>query len=189
MFNSLPAPPERRMVRGKQPKREGDNGKGKERPKGLPLKSFRYVLGHWFRELPSPDQCLKEQGIYMRIAFFCIIAERTKPSIHARYAQHSFRFLAERQFKTFMNGTLAKRPVTGPREAFSLLPRVLIFTAVFLAMFIGIPSGNLCEVEWGERFNTEFFFYHRKKMHWLTFHKRIEKSYYFSMGYLKLHFR
>ena len=24
----------------------------------------------------------------------------------------------------------------------------------------------------GERFNTEIFFYHRKKIHWLTFHKR-----------------
>ena len=42
-----------------------------------------------------------------------------------------------------------------------------MFIAVFLAMFIGIPSGNLCGVEWGERFNTEFFFYHRKKMHWM----------------------
>ena len=62
---------------------------------------------------------------------------------------------------------MAKRPVTGPREAFSLFPRVLMFIAVFLAMFIGIPSGNLCGVEWGERFNTEFFFYHRKKMHWM----------------------
>ena len=56
-------------MRGKQTKREGDNGKGIERPEGLLLKSFRYVLGQ-FRELPSPDQCLKEQGIYMRIAFF-----------------------------------------------------------------------------------------------------------------------
>ena len=32
-------------MRGKQTKREGDNGKGKERPEGLLLKSFRYVLG------------------------------------------------------------------------------------------------------------------------------------------------
>ena len=75
----------------------------------------------------------------MRIAFFCIMAERTKPSIHARYTQRSFPFLAERWCKTFTNGTLARRPVTGPREAFSLLPRVLMFIAVFLAMFIGIP--------------------------------------------------
>ena len=75
----------------------------------------------------------------MRIAFFCIMVERTKPSIHARYTQRSFPFLAERWCKTFTNGTLAKRPVTGPREAFSLLPRVLMFIAVFFAMFIGIP--------------------------------------------------
>ena len=75
------------MVRGKQTKREGDNGKGIERHEGFLLKSFRYVLGQ-FRELLSPDQCLKEQGIYMRSAFFCIMAERTKPSIHvcATYA-------------------------------------------------------------------------------------------------------
>ena len=66
---SPPVPPERRMVREKQTKREGDYGKGIERPVRLLLKSFRYVLGQ-FRELPSPDQCLKEQGIYMRIAFF-----------------------------------------------------------------------------------------------------------------------
>ena len=92
---SPPVPPERRIVRGKQTKREGDNGKGIERPEGLLLKSFRYVLGQ-FRELPSPDQCLKEQGIYMRIAFFFIMAERTKPSIHARYTQLSFPFLAKR---------------------------------------------------------------------------------------------
>lgn len=104
----------------------------------------------------------------MRIAFFCIMAERTKPSIHARYTQRSFPFLAERWCKTFTNGTLAKRPVTGPREAFSLLPRVLMFIAVFLAMFIGI----LCGVEWGERFNREFFFDHREEIYWLTFHKR-----------------
>lgn len=89
----------------------------------------------------------------MRIAFFCIMAETTKPSIHARYAQRSFRFLAERQCKTFTNRTLAKRPGTGPREALSLFPRVLMFIAVFLAMFIGIPSGSLCGVEWGERFS------------------------------------
>lgn len=89
----------------------------------------------------------------MRIAFFCIMAERTKPSIHARYAQRSFRFLAERQCKTFTNRTLAKRPGTGPREALSVFPRVLMFIAVFLAMFIGIPSGSLCGVEWGERFS------------------------------------
>ena len=90
--------------------------------------------------------------------FFCIMAERTKPSIHARYTQRSFPFLAERWCKTFTNGTLAKRPVTGPREAFSLFPRVLMFTAVFLAMFIGIPSGSLCGVEWGERAQHRIFF-------------------------------
>ena len=43
-------------------------------------------------KLLSPDQWLKERGIYMRIALFCIMAERTK-HIHA---QRSFRFLAER---------------------------------------------------------------------------------------------
>ena len=43
----------------------------------------------------------------MRIALFCIVAERTK-HIHA---QRSFRFLAERH-KTLADGTLAKRPVT-----------------------------------------------------------------------------
>ena len=90
--------------------------------------------------------------------FFCIMAERTKPSIHARYTQRSFPFLAERWCKTFTNGTLAKRPVTGPREAFSLFPRVLMFIAVFLAMFIGIPSGSLCGVEWGERAQHRIFF-------------------------------
>ena len=62
---SPPVPPERRMVTGKQTKREGDNGKGIERPEGFLLKSFRYVLGQ-FRELPSPDQCLKERSrVYM----------------------------------------------------------------------------------------------------------------------------
>ena len=131
------------------------------------------MLGQ-FRELLSPDQCLKEQGIYIHVyRFFCIMAERTKPSIHERYTQRSFPFLAERWCKTFTNGTLAKQPVTGPREAFSLFPRVLMFIAVFLAMFIGIPSGSLCGVEWGERAqNTEFFFYHREEIYWLTFHKR-----------------
>ena len=95
----------------------------------------------------------------MRIAFFCIMAERTKPSIHAQYTQRSFRFLAERQCKTFTNRTLAKRPVTGPREDFSLYPRVLMSIAVFLAMLIVIPSwSRLCGVEWGERFNTDFLF-------------------------------
>ena len=38
---SPPVPPERRMVRGKQTKREGDNGNGIEKPEGLLLKSFR----------------------------------------------------------------------------------------------------------------------------------------------------
>ena len=43
-----------------------------------------------------------------------------------------------------------------------------MFTTVFLAMLIVIPSwSQLCGVEWGERFNTEFFFYHRKKMYWM----------------------
>ena len=42
----------------------------------------------------------------MRIARFCIVAERTK-HIHA---QRSFRFLAERH-KTLADGTLAKRLV------------------------------------------------------------------------------
>lgn len=158
MFIHPPAPPERRMVRRQQTKREGDNEKGIERHEGLLLNSFRYVLGQ-FRELLSPDQCLKEQGIYMCIAFFCIMAERTKPSIHARYTQRSFPFLAERWCKTFTNGTLAKRPVTGLREAFSLFPRVLMFITVFLAMFIGIPSGSLCGVEWGERAQHRIFFF------------------------------
>ena len=115
----------------------------------------------------------------MRIAFFfCIMAERTKPSVYMRDMppQRSFRFLAERQCKTFTNRTLAKRPVTDPREAFSLFPRVLTFIAVFLAMFIVIPSGSLCGVEWGERFNTDFFLYHREEIHWLTFHKRSRAS-------------
>ena len=35
-----------------------------------------------------------------------------------------------------------------------------MFIAVFLAMFIGIPSGSLSGVEREERF------YHRKKIHW-----------------------
>ena len=56
-------------MRRQQTKREGDNEKGIERHEGLLLKSFRYVLGQ-FRELLSPDQCLKEQGSYMCIAFF-----------------------------------------------------------------------------------------------------------------------
>ena len=42
----------------------------------------------------------------MRIALFCVMAERTK-HIHA---QRSFRFLAERH-KTLADGTLAKRLV------------------------------------------------------------------------------
>ena len=79
---SPPVPPETRMVRGKQTKREGDNGKGIERPVGLLLKSFRYVLGQ-FRELPSPDQCLKNKVFTCVSLFFFIMAERTKPSIHA----------------------------------------------------------------------------------------------------------
>ena len=48
----------------------------------------------------SPDQWLKERGIYIRIALFFIKAERTK-HIHA---QRSFRFLAER-YKTLANRT------------------------------------------------------------------------------------
>ena len=35
MFNSPPAPPERRKMKGKQTKREGDNEKGIERNEGL----------------------------------------------------------------------------------------------------------------------------------------------------------
>ena len=43
----------------------------------------------------------------MRIALFCIMAERTKHT----HAQGAFRFLAERH-KMLADGTLAKRPVT-----------------------------------------------------------------------------
>ena len=46
----------------------------------------------------------------MRIALFCIMAERTK----YKHVKRSFRFLAERH-KTLADGTLAKRPVTRPR--------------------------------------------------------------------------
>ena len=52
-------------------------------------------------QLLSPDEWLKKRGIYMRIAGFCIMAERTK-HIHA---QRSFHLLPER------HGTLAKRLV------------------------------------------------------------------------------
>ena len=52
-------------------------------------------------QLLSPDEWLKKRGIYMRIAGFCIMAERTK-HIHA---QPSFHLLPER------HGTLAKRLV------------------------------------------------------------------------------
>ena len=70
------------MVRGKQTKREGDTEKGIERHEGLLLNSFRYVLGQ-FRELLSPDQCLKEQGIYMCIAFFVSwLRERSRVYMH-----------------------------------------------------------------------------------------------------------
>ena len=70
------------MVRGQQTKREGDNEKGIERHEGLLLKSFRYVLGQ-FRDLLSPDQCLKEQGIYMCIAFFVSwLRERSRVYMH-----------------------------------------------------------------------------------------------------------
>ena len=47
----------------------------------------------------------------MRIALFCIMAERTE-HVHA---QRSFRFLAE-QHKTLANGTFAKRLVTRGRN-------------------------------------------------------------------------
>jgi len=70
------------------------------------LKSFHVRVGS-VPQLLLPDQLLKERGIHMRIALFCIMAERTK-HIHA---QRSFRFLAKRH-KTLANGTLAKRPVT-----------------------------------------------------------------------------
>ena len=55
------------------------------------LKSFRVLVGS-VAKLLAPDQWLKERGIYMRIALFCIMAERTK-HIHTH---RSFRFLAER---------------------------------------------------------------------------------------------
>ena len=87
------------MVRRQQTKREGDNEKRIERPVGLLLKSFRYVLGQ-FRELLSPDQyAMFKRTRYIHVyRFFCIMAERTKPSIHARYTQRSFPFLAERWY-------------------------------------------------------------------------------------------
>ena len=107
----------------------------------------------------------------MRIALF----ERTKH----HHEQCSFRFLAERH-NALANGTLAKRFVgetTGhrpERDFFPLpiFPRALMFIAVFLAVFIGIPSGSLCWVGKERGSTQKFFFYHRKKIHWLTFHKR-----------------
>ena len=86
----------------------------------------------------------------MRIALFCIMAERTKH----KHEQRSFRFLTERH-NTLANGTLAKRfvgetTVHRPERGFfplPIFPRALMFIAVFLAVFIGIP-----------RFNKEIFF-------------------------------
>ena len=57
-------------------------------------------------QLLAPGQWLKERGIYMRDARFCMIDESTK---HIP-AQRLFRFLAERH-ETLANGTSAKRLV------------------------------------------------------------------------------
>ena len=69
------------------------------------LKLFRLHVGS-LPQLLSPGQWLKERGTYIRIAFFCIMAERTR----LFDGQRSFRFLAERH-KTSANGTLRKQLV------------------------------------------------------------------------------
>ena len=66
---------------------------------GANVLSFRSRVGS-VPKLLWPDQWLKERSLYMLIAFFCVMAERTAN------AQRSFHFLAER------HRMLAKRAVT-----------------------------------------------------------------------------
>ena len=107
----------------------------------------------------------------MRIALF----ERTKH----KHEQCSFRFLAE-QHNALANGTLLKRFVgetTGHRPVPRLFPsshlppRAYLYRCFSCCFYWNTQREPLLSRK-GERFNTEIFFYHRKKIHWLTFHKR-----------------
>ena len=154
-------PPERLLCRQrKQNKTHERHWEGKREahgftvvsPTSCSLTSEVVLLTCWVSSLTAFawDQCLKERGIYMPIVLFCIMAERTKH----KHEQRSFRFLVERH-NTLANGTLAKRfvgetTVHRPERGFfplPIFPRALMFIAVFLAVFIGIP-----------RFNKEIFF-------------------------------
>ena len=85
---------------------------------------------------------MKERGINMRIALFCIIAERAKHT----HAQRSFLFSAERH-KTSANGTWVKRLVggttghpTNPTLSTTLLPRATPLSRVSCATPTSFPG-------------------------------------------------